>query len=202
MLIKSATVWTRRKVVQTLEEFYFSRESRLQSSLQACLNELDKEKFSRASSEPRPNAYLFCLTILTKNVISGVPSLWLEYTLWHWKNNSKIYKVMFHKVWLILIFVRSKLAIKRRLQNGSCTISPGWDCRRPCVKNTFWPCSVAMSGWHMFSSKRRIPVIVLSEYKLFLGSTDDGAIINTKVWIFTPESSFEATLREIICGEP
>jgi hypothetical protein len=48
MVIKSATIRTRRKAVRTLEEFYFSKEPRLQSCLQACPDELDKQEFSRA----------------------------------------------------------------------------------------------------------------------------------------------------------
>ena len=59
MIIKCATVRTRRKVVRMLEEFYFFRESRLQ----ACSNELDKQEFPRASSavssELRPGTYVF-----------------------------------------------------------------------------------------------------------------------------------------------
>ena len=49
MMIKSAAVRTRRKVVQTLEEFYFSREPHLQSRLQARPDKLDKQEFPRAS---------------------------------------------------------------------------------------------------------------------------------------------------------
>ena len=41
-MIKSAAVRTRRKAVRMLKEFYFSREPRLQSRLQARLDELDK----------------------------------------------------------------------------------------------------------------------------------------------------------------
>jgi hypothetical protein len=63
MVIKSATIWTRRKAVRTLEEFYFSKEPRLQSCLQACPDKLDKQEFSRASSavssELHPDAYVF-----------------------------------------------------------------------------------------------------------------------------------------------
>jgi hypothetical protein len=55
MVIKSAAAWTRRKAVRTLEELYFSRESHLQSRLQARLDELDKQEFPRASSEIRPD---------------------------------------------------------------------------------------------------------------------------------------------------
>jgi hypothetical protein len=50
MVIKSAATWTRRKAVRTLKELYFSREPRLQSRLQACPDELDKQEFPRASS--------------------------------------------------------------------------------------------------------------------------------------------------------
>jgi hypothetical protein len=58
MVIKSAAAWTRRKAIRTLEELYFSREPRLQSRLQARLDELDKQEFPRASSassEIRPD---------------------------------------------------------------------------------------------------------------------------------------------------
>jgi hypothetical protein len=58
MVIKSATVRTRRKAVRTL-----SRESHLQSRLQARLDELYKQEFPRAlsavSSELRSVAYVF-----------------------------------------------------------------------------------------------------------------------------------------------
>ena len=63
MVIKSAAIQTRRKAVQTLEEFYFFKEPRLQSCLQACLNELNKQEFPRASStvlsKLYPDAYVF-----------------------------------------------------------------------------------------------------------------------------------------------
>jgi hypothetical protein len=63
MVIKSAAVWTRRKAVRTLEEFYFSREPHLQSHPQARPDELDKQEFLRASfvvlSELRPDTYVF-----------------------------------------------------------------------------------------------------------------------------------------------
>jgi hypothetical protein len=55
MVIKSATVQMRRKTIRTLEEFYFSKEPRLQSHLQACPNELDKQEFLRASSAVNSN---------------------------------------------------------------------------------------------------------------------------------------------------
>ena len=63
MMIKRIAVQTRRKAVQMLEEFYFSKEPRLQFCLQARLDKLDKQEFSRASfavlSELRPDAYIF-----------------------------------------------------------------------------------------------------------------------------------------------
>ena len=63
MVIKSVVVQTRRKAVQMLKEFYFFREPRLQSRLQARLDKLDKQEFLRASSamssELCPNAYVF-----------------------------------------------------------------------------------------------------------------------------------------------
>ena len=59
IVIKSTVVQTRRKAVWTLKEFYFSREPRLQSRLQACQNKLDKQEFPRdssvVSSELRPD---------------------------------------------------------------------------------------------------------------------------------------------------
>jgi hypothetical protein len=59
MVIKGAAVRMRRKVVRTLEEFYFFKEPRLQ----ARLDELDKQEFPRAlsavSSELRSVAYVF-----------------------------------------------------------------------------------------------------------------------------------------------
>jgi hypothetical protein len=54
MVIKSAAAWTRRKAIQTLEEFYFSKEPRLQSRLQAHPDELNKQEFPRASSAVSP----------------------------------------------------------------------------------------------------------------------------------------------------
>jgi hypothetical protein len=54
MVIKSAAARTRRKAVRTLEKFYFFRESRLQSRLQARPDELDKQEFPRASSAVLP----------------------------------------------------------------------------------------------------------------------------------------------------
>jgi hypothetical protein len=73
MVNKSAAVRTRRKAVRTPEEFYFFRESRLQSRLQARPDELDKQEFPRASStvlsELRPNTYVFFrLMTFTKKV--------------------------------------------------------------------------------------------------------------------------------------
>ena len=63
MVIKCAAVQTRRKAVQTLKEFYFSREPRLQSCLQACPDELNKQEFLKASStvssELHPDPYVF-----------------------------------------------------------------------------------------------------------------------------------------------
>ena len=53
----------RRKAVQMLEEFYFFREPRLQSHLQACPDELDKQELPKASSavssKLRSDAYIF-----------------------------------------------------------------------------------------------------------------------------------------------
>jgi hypothetical protein len=115
----------------------------------------------------------------TKKVIFRVLDLGLEQPLRRWKANSKIYKVMFHEVQLIPMFTRSKRAIKRSRQNSSSAISSGRDCRRACVKNTFWTCFAAPSGWHMFPSRRRLPVTVLNDLKLLPRSKDDGAIINT-----------------------
>jgi hypothetical protein len=102
----------------------------------------------------------------------------MEQDLRRWKANSKIYKVMFHEVQLILMFTRSKRTIKRRLQNGSSAISSKRDYRWPCAKNTFWMCFVALSGWNMFLSRCRVFVTILNELKLFLRSRDDDAIIN------------------------
>jgi hypothetical protein len=60
MVIKSAAVRTRRKVVQNS---IFFRKPRLQSHLQARSDELNKQEFLRASSavsfELRPDAYVF-----------------------------------------------------------------------------------------------------------------------------------------------
>ena len=79
----------------------------------------------------------FVQTTFTKKAISRVLGLGLEQALWRWKDNSKIYKVMFHEVQLIPIFARSKWAIKRSWQNSSSAISSGRDCRRACVKKHF-----------------------------------------------------------------
>jgi hypothetical protein len=63
MVIKSVVVRMQRKAIRTLEEVYFSREPRLQSHLQARLDELDKQEFLRASSvvsyELYTDAYVF-----------------------------------------------------------------------------------------------------------------------------------------------
>jgi hypothetical protein len=78
-VIKSTAAQTRRKAIPTLEEFYFSTKPRLQSRLQARLDELDKQEFTRASSavlsELRLDTYFFCLTTFTKKVISRVTGL-------------------------------------------------------------------------------------------------------------------------------
>ena len=62
MVIKCAAIRT-RKAFRTLEKFYFSRVPCLQSRLQACPDELEKQEFPRASSavssELRPDAYVF-----------------------------------------------------------------------------------------------------------------------------------------------
>jgi hypothetical protein len=50
MVIKSAAAWMRRKVIWTVEEFYFFREPRLQAGP----DELDKQEFLRASSAVSP----------------------------------------------------------------------------------------------------------------------------------------------------
>jgi hypothetical protein len=135
---------------------------------------------NKNSQEPRLQCRLkFVRTIFTKMAISRVLDLILEQALWRWKANSKIYKVMFHEVRLIPMFTRSKRTIKRSWQNSSSAISSGRDCRRACVKNTFWTRFIAPSGRHMFPSGRRLPVTVLNELKLLPRSRDDGAIINT-----------------------
>jgi hypothetical protein len=134
MIIKSATAWTRRKAVWTLEESYFSREPRLQSRLQARPDELDKQEFPRASFAMLPKLRP---DDIYKKAISRVLDLGLEQALRSWKANSKIYKVMFHKVQLIPMFSRSKRAIKRSRQNSLSAISSERDCRRPYVKISF-----------------------------------------------------------------
>jgi hypothetical protein len=135
---------------------------------------------NKNSQEPRLQCPLkFVQTTFTKKAISRVLRLRLEQSLWHWKDNSKIYKVMFHEVQLISMFTRSKRAIKRSRQNSSSAISSERDCRQACVKNTFWTCFVALSGRHMFPSGCRLPVTVLNELKLLPRSRDDGVIINT-----------------------
>jgi hypothetical protein len=135
---------------------------------------------NKNSREPRLQCCLkFVRTMFTKKAISRVLGLGLEQTLRRWKANSKIYKVMFDEVQLIPMFTRSKRAIKRSWQNSSSAISSGRDCRRACVKKTFWTCFVSPSGRHMFPSGRHLPVTVLNELKLLPRSRDDGAIINT-----------------------
>jgi hypothetical protein len=82
LVIKSAAVRTRRKVVRTLKEFYFSKEPHLQSHLQARPNELDKQEFPIASSAMLPELRLFFgLMTFTKKVISRVIDLLLEQAL-------------------------------------------------------------------------------------------------------------------------
>jgi hypothetical protein len=135
---------------------------------------------NKNSQEPRLQCPLkFVRTTFTKKAISRVLRLGLEKSLRRWKDNSKIYKVMFQEVQLISMFTRSKRAIKRSRQNSLSAISFERDCRRACVKNTFWTCFVAPSGRHMFPSGCRLPVSVLNELKLLPRSRDDGAIINT-----------------------
>jgi hypothetical protein len=135
---------------------------------------------NKNSQEPRLQCRLnFVWTTFTKKVISRVLSLGLERPLWRWKANSKIYKVMCHEVQLIPMFTRSKRAIKRNQQKSSYAISSGRDCRRPCVKITFWTCFTILFGRHMFLSGCRLPVTILNELKLLPRSRDNGAIINT-----------------------
>jgi hypothetical protein len=132
---------------------------------------------NKNSREPRLQCRLnFVRTTFTKKAISRVLGLGLEQALWRWKANSKIYKVMFHEVQLIPMFTRSKWAIKRSWQNSSSAISSGRDCRRPCVKITFWTCFISLSRWHMFPSGHRLPVIVLNELKPLPRSRDDGLL--------------------------
>jgi hypothetical protein len=132
---------------------------------------------NKNSREPRLQCRLkFVRTTFTKKAISRVLGLGLEQALWRWKDNSKIYKVMFDEVQLIPMFTRSKRVIKRSWQNSSSAISSGRDCRRACVKNTFWTCFVAPSRWHMFPSGCRLPVTVLNELKLLPRSRDDGLL--------------------------
>ena len=121
----------------------------------------------------------FVQTTFTKKAISRVLGLRFEQTLWRWKANSNIYKFMFHEVQLIPMFVRSKRAIKRSQQNNSSAISSGRDCRRACVKNTFWSFFWCPIQTALFPFGRRVLVTVLNELKLLPRSRDDGAIINT-----------------------
>ena len=143
------------------------------------INQNSREPRLQSYQNPVRTPIFFCLRTFTIKVIARVSSLWLEQDLRCGKVNSNIYKVMFHEVQLIPMFLRLKWATMRRLQNGSCAISTGRDCRRPCVKNSFWMCFVAPSQQHMFPSGCRVPVTVLNEYKLFPWSSDDGAILNT-----------------------
>ena len=110
----------------------------------------------------------FVQTMFTKKAISRVLDLGLEQALWSWKANSKIYKVMFHEVQLIPMFFRSKMAIKRSRQNSSSAISSGRDCRRACVKNTFWSCFWCPVRKALFPSGRRVPVTEMN-WNYFLG---------------------------------
>jgi hypothetical protein len=103
---------------------------------------------------------------------------------------------MFYEVQQILMFIRSKRAIKRRLQNGSCAISSRRDCRWPCAKT----CFVAPSERHMFPSRRRILVTVLNEFKLFPRSRDDEAIINIPLYKERDEF-YPQRVREKVCLE-
>jgi hypothetical protein len=69
---------------------------------------------NKNSREPRLQCRLkFVRTTFTKKAISKVIGLGLDQALRSWKANSKIYKVIFHEVQLILMFTRSKRAIKR-----------------------------------------------------------------------------------------
>ena len=133
MVIKCAAVQTRRKAIPMLKELCFSREPRLQPRLQARPDEETRIPESLVCNF----VWNFVQTMFTKKAISRVLGLGLEQALRRWKANSKIYKVMFHKVQLILMFDRSKRAIKRSQQNSSSAISSGRDCRQACVKKHF-----------------------------------------------------------------
>jgi hypothetical protein len=60
------------------------------------------------------NSYL---TSFTKKVMSGVSNIKFKQSWWHWKANSNIYKFMFHEIWLIMMFTRSKRDTKGRLKS-------------------------------------------------------------------------------------
>ena len=62
-------------------------------------------------------------TSFIRKIITRVSDIRLEQSLWRWKANSKIYKVMFHEIWLILMFTRSKQAAKSSLESMSSTDS-------------------------------------------------------------------------------
>jgi hypothetical protein len=57
------------------------------------------------------------MTPATKKIIFRVSDLLLEQALRRWKDNSKIYKVMVYKVWLISIFTRPKQAANGKLES-------------------------------------------------------------------------------------
>jgi hypothetical protein len=52
----------------------------------------------------------------TKKVITRVSNIELDQSQWRWKANSKIYKVMFHEIWLSPMFTRSKRDAKSSLE--------------------------------------------------------------------------------------
>ena len=56
------------------------------------------------------------LTSFTKKV-SQVLDIEFKQAWWRWKVKSNIYKVMFHDIWLVSMFTRSKRATKGRLQS-------------------------------------------------------------------------------------
>jgi hypothetical protein len=58
-------------------------------------------------------------TSFMRKIITRVLDIRLEKMWWRWKANSKIYKVMFHEIWLIPIFARSKRAAKSSLESVS-----------------------------------------------------------------------------------
>jgi hypothetical protein len=94
--------WVIAQVLLTSNSYDQNVNSRM-NSLQFRKDDVDRK--ANDSIKTRDDSYL---SSLAKKAITRVSDLGLEQALWGWKDNSKIYKVMFQESFLILMFTRSK----------------------------------------------------------------------------------------------